>query len=501
MLTETLNTYCKLFNDRHDSKRLELFFQSSPYYPSMLSILHALKYAGINAEAGKCDLNYLQKMKSPFLLHTQKGGQEKLMLAKWNDQNDKLSIFHPKEKRWNEIHLELLTKLWDGIVIFTNQELSKKSLKRILYRKQGETGLIVSLILCLIIIFITRQWIAIPVIIGLAASYILYFKDRMNKVNFIERICHISSATNCDIVSNSSYDSFAGIKLSTLALSFYLSQLVTAMMGLTLKQYSLNQMYLTAFLGAVPATAYSVYSQIKLHKICPFCVVTFTMLITEGIIYLTNPVKSFNIQILFLWGIYFVAILIILHLFTKNREMRFNLQTKETQLLTLKRKKDILAIESSGLQHAEPVMWFGNKDAKISVAAYISPHCPHCRRMVRNLIEIHKKGMDMRWELIFCVTSPRDEESIISWIELYLEDKEKCLDSLEKWSVKKIEKPESYGDPNNKESIANICDAFKKRIIEAKITGFPRLAFDSRLLSSVYSAGDLDFLIADRTTL
>ena len=69
MLTETLLKYCSLFLYKVDKNRLRIMLESSPYYPSLLSILHTLRYAGLDIHVGQCDMKYLKTINTPVLLH------------------------------------------------------------------------------------------------------------------------------------------------------------------------------------------------------------------------------------------------------------------------------------------------------------------------------------------------------------------------------------------------------------------------------------------------
>lgn len=62
MLSVTLIKYCSLFVRRIDRDDLRIFLESSPQYPSLLSVLQTLRYAGLQANAGKCDIEHLKTM-------------------------------------------------------------------------------------------------------------------------------------------------------------------------------------------------------------------------------------------------------------------------------------------------------------------------------------------------------------------------------------------------------------------------------------------------------
>lgn len=100
MLARTLKHFCHEHKTRCKGDDIELFLKSSPVYPSLLSVIHTLRYAGIKAIAGKCDFAYLSKLQMPFLLHFKAQNEERLMMARWNTFTGMLSIYSPKDNNW-----------------------------------------------------------------------------------------------------------------------------------------------------------------------------------------------------------------------------------------------------------------------------------------------------------------------------------------------------------------------------------------------------------------
>lgn len=60
MLYQTLITYGKLFLRNIDKNDIRIFLESSPQYPNLLSVIQTLQYAGLDAQAGQCDWEYLK---------------------------------------------------------------------------------------------------------------------------------------------------------------------------------------------------------------------------------------------------------------------------------------------------------------------------------------------------------------------------------------------------------------------------------------------------------
>lgn len=48
-------------------------------------------------------------------------------------------------------------------------------------------------------------------------------------------------------------------------------------------------------------------------------------------------------------------------------------------------------------------------------------------------------------------------------------------------------------------SFSDIKQSFEKEIMELKISGFPRIILNDRLLSQIYTPKDIEFIIIDET--
>ena len=100
MLSQTLIKYSSLFLKGVDNNGLRIFLESSPIYPTLLSVIQTLQYVGLDCNAGQCDWEYLEKIGSPFLLHLKHDKQEILIIAKWDNTSHSLKTYNLKNKRW-----------------------------------------------------------------------------------------------------------------------------------------------------------------------------------------------------------------------------------------------------------------------------------------------------------------------------------------------------------------------------------------------------------------
>ena len=115
-------------------------------------------------------------------------------------------------------------------------------------------------------------------------------------------------------------------------------------------------------------------------------------------------------------------------------------QLKTTiQLLKLKRKQEIILLESSQIEIATTPMWFGKEDSSIIITTIISPSCKHCRKVVSELLLLIEKEVQFRWNVVLGKTISQDSEKIKIWVQEYISDKDFFLEALHLWSNEQIQ--------------------------------------------------------------
>lgn len=132
MLSSILIKYCSLFLNHIDKKRIRLSLESSPMYPTLLSIVQTLRYVGLDCHAGQCDWDYLKNLSAPFLLHLNCGKREHLIIAKWIQRKQCLKIYNLKFRRWIITKSNDIESIWDGVVIYSNNCTPKHSVFQLL---------------------------------------------------------------------------------------------------------------------------------------------------------------------------------------------------------------------------------------------------------------------------------------------------------------------------------------------------------------------------------
>lgn len=132
LLREYLN-FCGI---KPSSQQLQLVSQSSPSYPSVLSIVQTCVYFGLKTKAYKADYDALLKNNMPAIVHLKEGSDEKFVLVV--KVTDKHVVYKDAGKlKTVEVSAEKFTEEWTGILILSEKNEEKKVKKHSFVKKYG----------------------------------------------------------------------------------------------------------------------------------------------------------------------------------------------------------------------------------------------------------------------------------------------------------------------------------------------------------------------------
>ena len=500
MLTNTLITYCSFFLSITNGREIRKFLNSSPVYPSLVSVIQTLQHVGMDAHAGQCDWQYLKNFISPILIHLKIGDKESLIIAKWDINNYGLKILNLQNKQWYIKYQNDLVNVWDGVVIYANNQPINNQ-----YRNYFKIFLYVFILIFLIILlktkvsFLNALYYA-PLFLGFVISCNRYFKSGISNHGIIDKLCYVSKFTDCESVEYSKFSKVFGFEMKCLSLSFFVAQLFCLIAGYILMIPNvLCTLYFISAIIALPTIVYSIYGQVKIHVFCPLCILIIVCLTIEAILFWIEIYPTINSSVLILnFSVFIISIAILQHIsYIKNKER--SLFNESINLLRLKRKNEIFLLESIATIPIISPLQFGNEKSSFTITTLISPSCMHCRGLVSEIIDLQKKGLNFCWKLILGEIKPSDSEKIEIWISKFLIDRDSFYNNLILWS--KYGYPISFSSSknfNNNSECNKIRNLFNDQINQLKLTGFPQIIFNERLLSSIYSVKDLYFLIVDQ---
>jgi len=497
MLSDTIIKYCSLFLYNADKNNIKICLESSPLYPSLLSVIKTLQFVNLDSKVGQCDWDYLKKMESPFLLHIILNFQETLVICKWDNVLNSLKVLNPKNNKWETKDKKNIQNKWDGIVIYTNNQT-----KRYRYLKDFFIMLIVAVVIAISLTVMRQCGIpfisGMPIIIGFMASLCIHRRKLLPR-NILDKICKTNSITDCNAVETSSYGTWSGLSIINMALSFFVSQLLGIFVSAILEISSiLNTEYFISSIVIIPIVLYSIYGQIKVGKVCPLCIIILMCVLSEALIFVSLPPNSINLGLILVFGIIYIGILFLLQFYTYiNITQQEQLNTM-IQLLKLKRKKEIMLLESTKIEPINSPIWFGEENSSTCITTIISPGCKHCQKIIKELCLLVEKGDKFRWNVVLGKTKNQDSEEIEVWIQEYFRDKQLFLQNLKIWSNNNDKSlysvPYSFVCDKNKSKIISDFDATIEKL---KIKEIPRIIVNDRILSPIYTEKDLKYVIAD----
>ena len=494
MLYRTVNKYCSMFKRGLNGDDIRIFLESSPRYPNLLAVVETLRYAGVEADAARCDGNGVENLSGPALFHLKYKEHDSLAIGVSDiSVPGSVKLFNPVNNRWEVKPLEALDKRWDGVVIYAENNPLKK---------QGIIRWILPLsVLCLVVVTAALKFygvfLFIPLFLGLSTDAYQYIGIGNKSNSVIDRLCHISSIADCNRVEESVYSSVMGVKMSTLSLAFFSSQLFLVAVSLFLGvSDAVSTVYFISVLLFLPTAAYSIYSQIRVGKMCPLCVMTLLCVAAEAVIFVTILSRMVNVRALLLWCLVAVAMLCALHYVAVLRIKQRESFAVRTDLLKLKRRNDIMMTESRLVGPVLSPMWLGCEHADVNITTVISPGCKHCRQLVGEVLSILDKTDLIRWNIVLGAVKESDTAAIERWLSRYSEDKTGFMSDLSRWckSGKPIDASRPPVDKETKRDIIDFFDQAKERL---KISSFPAIILNDRLLSSLYTPGDLKYIVSD----
>lgn len=116
--------------------------------------------------------------------------------------------------------------------------------------------------------------------------------------------------------------------------------------------------------------------------------------------------------------------------------------------------------------------------------------------MVGEVLSIFDTTDSIRWNIVLGPVSESNTEAIERWVRVYCEDSVRFMTELRNWSKsgKPINRPQSAADKKSIPDIINLFDKIKEQL---KISSFPTIIINDRLLSSLYTPGDLKYIVSD----
>ena len=207
----------------------------------------------------------------------------------------------------------------------------------------------------------------------------IYKNQHIEKSIIVDKICNDEKEeSSCDELMQSDKINIFGLKLSDIALFYFVSTLI---LGLFIN----NTQFLALILSVLsfPVTTYSLYIQlIKEKKLCKVCLILGSILLLQSGISLLYFNYSFSLEVLILGAIYLFLMLPLYIFINKTIDENNKLKNENTINLRFKRNYDIFKRELLLTQKIEfenqNLFFLGNKDAKTHITLISNLECKFC---------------------------------------------------------------------------------------------------------------------------
>lgn len=500
-LTDMLYRYSKLYKTNIHKEEVQILLESSPIYPSMLSLYRTLHSFEMECNVVRTKIENIRQLNKPFLAHLKDTKVDNVILVKRITES-KVIWYNTTTSRFHKISINAFIQEWDGIALYcTNEEAGTASQYKYIYVA----------ILCLLAILTlqTAQWMIIALnIVGAYCSYTLFMQETGNRSTaLLNKICKIGKHVDCERVTRSTFSRIGNITLADLGLTyfgialFFSFSLLHNPFGM-----NINDIYSMLLIGSFPFILYTLCVQFYIKRWCFLCLSLDSIILLESVFFFANKkielpdtITSFFPILYFVPFMLFIVILLKRHSISQKKYIEQKIHSLKIHRIPSIFK--LLLRNKTIIQQKEYSLNVGNPDATLTITTWISPYCPYCTEIVKKMFQLilHKK---IQWEIYFAGIDKAESYKNrlqLHFISLFISDKEHFLDSIEQWynhNRTPILKQSSQYITKNKESerILGKQMAYAKEI---GIREFPTIFINYRRLPPEYDITDFYYMVCD----
>ncbi len=526
-LVPLLAVYLKHYTGNPDRKELQLVLQSSPSFPSVLSIIQACSYFGLKTKGYKADFSGLLKSRLPVIAHIKKNETEQFVLVKEVTEKQVVYMdttgYHIIKETTN-----CFCNQWTGIFISSEKgtELTHSSRKP--YITNTITyGLFATILLFICLYGVEQKSFSTNICYGIGLSVLkiigLWLATELIRhetgvfYSPSDRFCHLSTSFDCDKVLRSNAAKILNtISLADMGFIYFMTGLI-ALLSSVFSGSQSNTLLLLFYLSCccIPYILFSViYQKFIIKKWCPLCLGIMGTILLEIALFLICPNNIPQTNILHpLYLLIFSLMLTILTFRFHRRLLKAqteefinrikNLQLKRTPaiFMTVFNRQTYTTISTQHCIH------IGNPNSDIVITTLLNPMCIPCKKAVAAIMHLMKKfPLQFLWQIRFDGIEVKAYNAA-NRIQLHLlelcrneKDDRVKLRLIEDWF-----KYQSFQWFSKKYSIKEISaetiSNFKKQNEENKQLNakkIPSIWLNGRDFPQEYTVSDLPFLCADK---
>lgn len=521
-----LREYLKLFGIFPKSQELYVALQSSPSYPSVLSIVQTCNYFGLSTKAFKADYNALLKSKIPAIVLLKDDSDEKFALVE-NVSVNSVVFKDTAVLRTIEMNPDEFCKQWTGILVLSEgkKEKEKNVKNKINIKKNGTITLLLIAVLTILSFSIQNPTVFLAGLfflkfMGIWLTYNLIRHEIGVLTPLLENFCRMKVSFDCEKVLSSKMSRlFNTIHLSDSGFFYFL----TGFLMLVLSIFSGVEnsiLFLLFYLSvcATPLILFSIlYQKMIVKKWCPICLSVAGIIFLEICLFLFYPdnISSFNsIQPFFICFFAFFASLLILNFSHRFLQAQKKAIANKVESLKIKRNPLVLTTifnqQKSTLIPQNQHITVGNQDAPIIITTLLNPICQPCAKMAKSILTLlEKQSTVFLWQIRFDGIETKQYHPI-NHMQLHLmqlcnneTEDDKKLQVIKDWyrmqSIKKFVKKYPFKGISE-ETIRSFAEQNSQNKL-LNVQKVPTLWMNNKQLPEDYSVTDLPFLSTNQNLL
>lgn len=386
-----------------NQKEFKYQFKSHPDSPSLLAICDTLNFFGIDNGALRIDNSEINSLPDAFIANLKNNNNKELsFITKKKD-----SYFISNDTKLKKITQSELSTIWNNIVLL----IEKGEENNLVLKKETKINYYLILPFLLSFLFIlyktfssfwTLGFYLFPIvgfILSLGALKSLF----KTKSNFFNKLCNVTSNTDCEsVISSSKWDLFNKLSFSDLSITFFATQLIALfVIGFTNNYTSYFLIQKILLLSSFPIILVSIYYQKFVEKKwCPICLLIISVILLE-LVYVTIfqdvIFNAFNIVSVLIY--FFIGFSTLLVWFTLKKSFIKANELKENELKANRFRRNYFVFKNALVGNQkyeipEELSLSNNKKALINIDLITSPFCGFCKDPHFMLQEIKKNYGD-----------------------------------------------------------------------------------------------------------
>jgi uncharacterized membrane protein len=499
------------------------YFKTNPGKLSLNDICDFFDYLNITNYALEINKSDLFEFNGPLIAYVNKNGWELLLI---HSADKERVIYADSSNRKKTISTSDFLGQWEGIIILIEpdnssgeKDYSEKRRNEIINNALIPFAAVIFCMSALIGIYLNKV-IQVDIldtylisfvlfhITGLILSLLLVGRELDIKGGFTEKLCHLSTNTDCDAVTKSKASKiFGGITWADAGVTYFASGLLI----LFILPFQSSYLFLALLtIVAIPYPIFSIlYQWLKLKKWCPLCLSVQFILILEFAVLISKTnistaITGLNTKILIssipVFSIVFLTVLLI-KLLLVNEKQKDHIKL---ELKRLKRDPDIFIQKlRSGNRIDFPIrdqpLIFGETRSEVTVSVFLSLYCSSCSKVFSEILDLIKRRSKIKIELIF--SSNNEEMSLKLLKSIYklvlFNEKNEALELVDIWYKADYKKKQELLKKLNMRDVPEGFDEFftnnAKLFLTGRVNKVPAIYVNGYPLPEIYSIVDIGF--------